>query len=65
MAFLEIRNLSVEFATSRGPLRAVDGVDLDVNEGEVLCVVGEFGLGQERVDAGGDGADQRSRPRDR
>jgi dipeptide transport system ATP-binding protein len=46
MAFLEIRNLSVEFATSRGPLRAVDGVDLDVNEGEVLCVVGESGSGK-------------------
>ena len=46
MPLLEIRNLSVTFATARGLLRAVDGVDIDVNEGEVLCVVGESGSGK-------------------
>jgi dipeptide transport system ATP-binding protein len=46
MALLEIRNLTVEFPTSRGILRAVDGVDLTVDQGEVLGVVGESGSGK-------------------
>jgi dipeptide transport system ATP-binding protein len=43
---LEIRNLSVEFATAGGMFRAVDGIDLTVQAGEVLCVVGESGSGK-------------------
>jgi dipeptide transport system ATP-binding protein len=46
MALLEIRNLVVEFATSRGRFRAVDGVDMTVEQGEILCVVGESGSGK-------------------
>ncbi len=46
MALVEIRNLVVEFHTVRGRLRAVDGLDLDVAEGEVLGVVGESGSGK-------------------
>jgi dipeptide transport system ATP-binding protein len=46
MPLLEIRNLSVEFATSRGAFRAVDGVDVLLEEGEVLCIVGESGSGK-------------------
>ena len=46
MALLEIRNLAVEFTTGRGRFRAVDGVDLSVDAGEVLCVVGESGSGK-------------------
>ena len=41
MSLLEIRNLTVEFRTARGILRAVDAVDLDLDEGEVLGVVGD------------------------
>jgi dipeptide transport system ATP-binding protein len=46
MALLEIRNLSVTFATARGPFRAVDGIDLTVAEGDILGVVGESGSGK-------------------
>ncbi|MBL8704011.1 MAG: ABC transporter ATP-binding protein [Rhodospirillales bacterium] len=46
MALLEIRNLSVEFATQGGAVHAVESVDLTVNEGEVLGIVGESGSGK-------------------
>ncbi len=46
MALVEIRNLSVEFATARGVLHAVDKLDLTVDEGEVVGVVGESGSGK-------------------
>ena len=45
-ALLEVRGLSVAFDTARGRFNAVDGVDLDVSPGEVLCVVGESGSGK-------------------
>jgi dipeptide transport system ATP-binding protein len=43
---LEIRNLSVEFGTALGPLKAVDGVDLTIEPGEVAGIVGESGSGK-------------------
>jgi len=46
MALLEISNLVVEFSTSSGPFRAVDGVSLSVEEREVLAIVGESGSGK-------------------
>ncbi|MGI6247584.1 MAG: ABC transporter ATP-binding protein [Pseudochelatococcus sp.] len=46
MALLEIRNLTVSFDTSTGPFRAVDGIDLHVDSGEVLAIVGESGSGK-------------------
>jgi dipeptide transport system ATP-binding protein len=46
MALLDIKNLSVEFPTQGGILRAVDEVSLTVDEGEVLGVVGESGSGK-------------------
>jgi dipeptide transport system ATP-binding protein len=46
MALLEIRNLSVEFQTHRGPFRAVDSIDLTLDSGELLGVVGESGSGK-------------------
>jgi dipeptide transport system ATP-binding protein len=46
MPLVEIRNLTVEFATQRGPFRAVDGLDLTVDQGEVLGIVGESGSGK-------------------
>ncbi len=46
MALLEIENLTVEFDTASGTLRAVDGISLHVDEGEVLAIVGESGSGK-------------------
>ncbi|TCK31357.1 dipeptide transport system ATP-binding protein [Ancylobacter aquaticus] len=46
MSLLSIRNLSVSFATGRGPFRAVDRVDLDVAAGELVAIVGESGSGK-------------------
>lgn len=46
MALLDVRNLSVDFKTAAGPFRAVDGVDVQVNVGDVLAIVGESGSGK-------------------
>jgi dipeptide transport system ATP-binding protein len=46
MSLLDIRGLSVSFATRHGAFKAVDGVDLQVAPNEVLAVVGESGSGK-------------------
>lgn len=46
MAILNIRNLSVRFATATGSFTAVDSVDIRVDRGEVLAIVGESGSGK-------------------
>jgi len=46
MALLQIDNLTVEFETSTGWFRAVDGVSISVEKGEVLAIVGESGSGK-------------------
>jgi peptide/nickel transport system ATP-binding protein len=43
---LEIRGLSVDYVTERGPVRAVDSVSLTVAPGEVLGIAGESGSGK-------------------
>ena len=43
---LSIRGLRTYFYTESGVAKAVDGVDLDIAEGEVLGLVGESGSGK-------------------
>ena len=46
MALLSIRNLSVEFHTEEGIVRAVDEVSFDIPRGKTVCLVGESGCGK-------------------
>jgi peptide/nickel transport system ATP-binding protein len=43
---LDVRNLKTYFFTDEGVVRAVDGVDLYIDKGETLGVVGESGCGK-------------------
>jgi peptide/nickel transport system ATP-binding protein len=43
---LDVKNLTVEFATRRGIVKAVQQVDISVAKGETLGIVGESGSGK-------------------
>jgi peptide/nickel transport system ATP-binding protein len=43
---LEVKDLATHFFTSRGIVKAVDGVDFSLAEGETLAIVGESGCGK-------------------
>src|SRR3984957_610528 len=45
-ALLDIRGLKTHFTTDEGIVQAVDGVNLTVERGETVCVVGESGCGK-------------------
>ena len=46
MALLDIKGLKTHFKTEDGWLHAVDGVDIAVERGQTVCVVGESGCGK-------------------
>ena len=46
MALLEVEDLTVRFRTLHGEVHAVNGVDLSVDAGETVALVGESGCGK-------------------
>src|SRR5262245_9742742 len=46
LPLLDIRDLTVEFSTRRGTVRAVQHVDITVAKGETVGIVGESGSGK-------------------
>ncbi|MGP4123127.1 MAG: putrescine export ABC transporter ATP-binding protein SapD [Sodalis sp. (in: enterobacteria)] len=49
MPLLDIRNLTITFMTSEGPVKAVDRVSITLNEGEIRGLVGESGSGKSLI----------------
>src|SRR6187551_1469191 len=43
---LDVEDLHVHFVTSRGVVRAVEGISYQVRPGEIVAVVGESGCGK-------------------
>lgn len=49
---LEIRNLSVDYNTNRGMIRACDDVSLNIYRGEIVGIIGESGSGKSTMASG-------------
>ena len=45
-AFLEFRDVGQVFQTRRGPFEALRDINLQVRQGEFLCVIGHSGCGK-------------------
>ena len=46
MALLDVKELSVHFGDEKAPFKAVDRISYQINQGEVLGIVGESGFGK-------------------
>jgi nitrate/nitrite transport system ATP-binding protein len=45
-AFLTIKNVSKVYQTPKGPYSVLDGIDLTIQEGEFICLIGHSGCGK-------------------
>src|SRR3982074_803681 len=45
-AILQVRDLTTEFPTRNGPLRAVNNISVDVPRARALAIIGESGSGK-------------------
>ncbi|GAA5216666.1 ABC transporter ATP-binding protein [Corallincola platygyrae] len=48
-AYLSIEGVSIEFPTPNGPFKALDHVDLKINKGEFISLIGHSGCGKSTV----------------
>ncbi len=46
MALLDVQDLKMHYSTMAGDVKAVDGIDFELNEKEVMGIVGESGCGK-------------------
>lgn len=45
-SILSVRDLRIQFESSKGTVKALNGIDLEINEGETFGIVGESGCGK-------------------
>lgn len=46
MSFLDIKDLTIHYITDEGVVKAVNGIDLSLEKGDTLGLVGETGAGK-------------------
>ena len=44
--FLQIQEVTKTYPTKKGPFTVLDGVNLEVEQGEFICVIGHSGCGK-------------------
>lgn len=49
MNFLDISQVSIEFPTPKGPFKALDNINLHIQEGEFVSLIGHSGCGKSTV----------------
>ena len=47
--YLEVSEVAIDFPTPKGPFRALDGVNLKIDEGELISIIGHSGCGKSTV----------------
>lgn len=48
-AFLDLSGICIEFATKKGPFKALDNVNLKIDKGEYISIIGHSGCGKSTV----------------
>ena len=48
-AFLDLSGVSIEFPTKKGPFKALDNVNLKIEQGEYISIIGHSGCGKSTV----------------